>query len=337
MDIIERLIDQATASGQTVVFPEGEDPRILIAARHLRDRHIAAPILLGDIGVIDKLAQSNQTSLDGITLLDPQHTERMNLYAQRYVEQRPKTSMKIAQRLMRKPLFFAAMMVHSGDAAATVAGVDHPTSRVIEAGMLGIGLTPGIRTPSSFFLMVMPEFRGRQNTPLMFADCAVNIEPTAEQLADVAIASAVNAEKLLDEPPRVAFLSFSTQGSAQHELVKKVQQAADIARHRAPRVAIDGEFQADSALIPEIAAKKLRFESQVAGHANVLIFPDLNSGNIAYKLTQYLANAQAIGPVLQGFAKPLGDLSRGASKSMPGATLCSRLQLALHRKKQGLN
>ncbi len=313
MDIIERLIDQATGHDQAVVFPEGDDLRILIAARRLQDRHIAAPILLGDVGVIDKLAKDNQTSLDGITLVDPRHDDRMNSYAQGYVEQRPKTSMKVAERLMRKPLFFGAMMVHNGDAAATVAGVDHPTSRVIEAGMLGIGLTPGIHTPSSFFLMVMPKFRGRQNEPLMFADCAVNIEPTAEQLADVAIASAENAEKLLDEPPRVAFLSFSTQGSAQHEMVNKVRQAIDIATHRAPRVAIDGEFQADSALIPEVAANKLRRKSRVAGYANVLIFPDLNSGNIAYKLTQYLANAQAIGPVLQGFAKPLGDLSRGAS------------------------
>ncbi len=328
MDIIERLTARATGRSQQVVFPEGEDARIVAAARLVHDRHIAAPILLGDVDAIRELARTRRIALDGITLLDHQRSDRIDVYAQHYVEQRPKTRLKVARRLMRKPLFFAAMMVRGGDAAASVAGVDHPTSRVIEAGMLGIGLMPGIQTPSSFFLMVMPEFRGRKNHPLMFADCAVNIDPTAEQLADIAVASAASAVRLLDEPPRVALVSFSTQGSAQHESVTKVRDAVDIARRRAPDVAIDGEFQADSALIPEVAANKLRAASEVAGRANVLIFPDLNSGNSAYKLTQHLAKARAIGPVLQGFAKPLGDLSRGAGSEDIVASIAVILALA---------
>ena len=212
-------------------------------------------------------------------------------------------------------------MVACGDADTAVGGVASATSTLIQAGVLTVGLAPGIETPSSFFLMVIPDFLGEKDKAFIYADCAVNIEPTAEQLADIALASALSARRILGQEPRIALLSYSTKGSGAGASVDKVRRALKIAKMREPDLAIDGEFQADSAIVPRVANKKVKNQSAVAGKANVIIFPDLNSGNIAYKLTQYMANAQAIGPFLQGFAKPITDLSRGATESDVVATV----------------
>jgi len=313
MDIIGVFRDKARGKNLSVVLPEGRDERIIRAARILKDEDIARPIVLGRPQQIDSAMEKAGVNLDGIEIIDPNHSDKLDFYAERYSAQREGISVAVARHVVVKPLFYGGMMVACGDADTAVGGVASATATLIQAGVLTVGLAPGIKTPSSYFLMVIPNFLGEKDKPFIYADCAVNVEPSAEQLADIALASALSAKRLLGQEPRVALLSFSTRGSGAGASVDKVRQALRIARQREPGLAIDGEFQADSAIVPRVAAKKVKDESAVAGKANVIIFPDLNSGNIAYKLTQYMAGAQAIGPFLQGFAKPITDLSRGAT------------------------
>jgi len=313
MDIVADFKQKVKGHGLRVTLPEGEDERVITAARKIVDEQIGSPILLGDPGKIEAIAKKNNVSLEGIKVINLKNNDKLDAYAAEYIKGRDNLTYALARRMVAKSLFYGAMMVRCGDADTAVAGVAHATATLIQAGSLTVGLMPGIKTVSSYFLMIIPNYQGRKDAPFIYADCAVNIDPTAEQLADIAIASAASAKRILREEPRVALLSFSTKGSASSASVDKVKKALQIVRSREPNLSVDGEFQVDSAIVPRVAAKKVKEPSEVAGKANVLIFPDLNSGNIAYKLTQYMANAQAIGPFLQGFAKPLSDLSRGAS------------------------
>lgn len=328
MGIIATCKTAVSGRGLRVVLPEGEDERILEAAAVIAREGLARPIVLAadPTSARDRLRTFGATD-DTVEVRNPEIDEAAPRLAAHVVATRERMNDRTATRLVRKPLYFGGAMVAVGDADALVAGVANPTRRVIEAGLMTVGPAPGIATPSSYFLMIVPRPGGAPRS-LVFADCAVNADPDPAELADIAIASAASAEALLGVSARVALLSFSTHGSATHPRVERVRTALSLIRARAPDLMIDGELQADAALSAVVAAKKVKNGSAVAGQANVLVFPDLDSGNIGYKLVQELAGAQAIGPFLQGFAKPVSDLSRGASVADIVATVAVTLARA---------
>ncbi|KAA3659165.1 MAG: phosphotransacetylase, partial [Calditrichaeota bacterium] len=312
MNLIDSFIDKARVKPARIVFPEGTDERIVAAAVKVRELGFSEPVLLGDRDEIAGIAAVQNVSLDGIDVMHlPDQEEKLASFADMYAASRD-MKLAIAKKMVKKPLAFGGMMVKSGEADGMVAGVATATAFVIQIASLTIGLEQGFTKPSSFFIMVVPEFAGEKDKVFIFADCAVSVSPTAQELAEIGVAAGLNAKALLDLDPRIAFLSFSTKGSANHADVNKVAQAVEIAKKLNPELAIDGELQGDAAIVPRVAAKKVK-DSQVAGTANVLVFPDLDAGNINYKLVQYLANAKAYGPIMQGFAKPVNDMSRGAT------------------------
>jgi phosphate acetyltransferase len=313
LDVKQYLQAKAKAHPKKVVFPETGEERILRAARQALDLGIAFPILVGKPEAIIALAASIGVSLEGIVLADNTDEALVDSYVARYVATNATLGPKTVKRMMRLPLNFAVLMEAIGEADCTVAGLVHTTTEVILAAQMIIGMQEGMETISSWGVWSIPGFEGADGELLVHADCAVVVDPTAAELADIAIASADTTAALLDLEPRVALLSFSTKGSGQHEKVDRVLEALEIVRKRRPDLKIDGELQVDAAILPDVAARKIKEPSEVAGRANILIFPDLNSGNIGVKLVQIFGKADAFGPLLQGFAKPITDLSRGAS------------------------
>ena len=314
MDILTRIKDKARVARRTVVLPEGTEERTVIAARTLAEESIAKVVLLGDKKQIGSLAETHGLDVNRVQIITPAESPYFDEFADLLYERRKEKGMTRdkAVELMKNELYFGAAMVRTGKADASVSGSVNTTGDVLRAALHMIGLAPGITTVSSSFLMTLPEFAGEKDKIFMFADCAVVPNPTAEQLASIAASTADTLKKLVGDDPQVAFLSFSTKGSAQHEDVDKVVQAVEIFKKNYPRIPADGELQVDAAIIPKVGAKKAP-GSPVAGNANVLIFPDLDSGNIGYKLVQRMAGATATGPIIQGLDRPANDLSRGCS------------------------
>lgn len=316
MSFIETVKAKAQANPKTVVLPESYDERMLLAAEKITKEGLAKLTILGNPEKVKAEAAAKSVDLTGVTILDPNVATKLDAYVDKLVEMRKAKGLTQAdaKKLLTASdhLFFAGMMVRERDIDGCVAGATSTTGNVLRAGIQTVGTAPGFKTVSSFFVMITKNPNFGDNGILFFADCGVNPNPDAQALGEIAVATARNYKALIGVDARVAMLSFSTKGSASHPDVDKVLKAMSIAKELDPSILIDGELQADAALIPSIGEKKAP-GSPVAGKANVLIFPDLDSGNIAYKLTERIGGAEAYGPLIQGMARPVNDLSRGCS------------------------
>ena len=315
MGFIDTLKERAKANVKTIVLPETEDKRTLAATEKILKEGIAKVILVGNEEAVKKSAAEDGYDISGAQIVDPATSEKTQGYIDKLVELRQKKGMTPEQAkeiLLNQYLYYGVMMVKMGDADGMVSGAVHSSADTIRPSLQILKTAPGTKLVSAFFIMNVPNCEYGHNGTFIFGDCGLNQDPTADEVSEIAISSAASYKQLIQDEPRVAMLSYSTYGSAKSALVDKMQEATKLAKEKAPELKLDGELQLDAAIVDSVAKSKAP-SSDVAGSANVLIFPNLDAGNIGYKLTQRLAKAEAYGPILQGIAKPVNDLSRGCS------------------------
>ena len=325
---MEKIYARAREAQKTIVLPEGVDLRVVKAAADIRSRGLAVPVILGKPDEIRRIAQENGANLSDVEIIDPATSPKRQQYADMLYELRKCKGMtpEEAYRLAGDISYHGVLMVKAGDADGEVSGATHSTADTVRPALQVLKTAPGVSVASSFFVMIVPDSPYGENGLLFYADCGLVMNPNAQELAEIAICTGKSMRTLFGVEPRIALLSFSTKGSAKDPLVDKVVEAVRIAKEQSPDMLIDGELQADAALVSWVAEKKAA-GSPVAGRANVLIFPDLQAGNIAYKLTERLAKAEAYGPILQGIAKPVNDLSRGCdSEDIVNVTAITAVQ-----------
>lgn len=316
MNIMDGIFAKAKAAQKTIVLPEGSDPRVARAAQEIATLGFAKVIVVGSNADVSKAAAEAGADLSGVTCIDPETSPKLQEYANLFYEMRKKKGITPEQALetVKDPLYYGVMMVYTGEADGQVSGAVHSTADTVRPALQVLKCAADVSIVSSFFVMIVPDCEYGENGLFIYSDCGLVINPNAQELAEIAITSAKTMRQLFSVEPRVAMLSLSTKGSASDPIIDKVVEATKIAKERRPDLLIDGELQGDAALVQWIGERKAP-GSPVAGKANVLIFPDLNAGNIAYKLTERLAKAEAYGPVLQGLRKPVNDLSRGCDWS----------------------
>ena len=328
MSFIEEIKKKAKQNIKTIVLPESEDIRVLQASQTILEEGFAKIILIGDKEKVNKIATENNINIDGALIINPETSNRYDDYVQKFYEIRKEKGMTIekAKEMMLNSVYFGMMMVKMNEADGLVSGAIHSTADTLRPALQILKTEEGTKIVSAFFLMIVPECEYGENGIFIFADCGLNEYPNERNLAEIAISSAKSYKQLLNKEPKIAMLSYSTKGSAVSDEIQKVIEATKIVKEQCPDLLIDGELQLDAAIIPEIAKVKAP-ESKVAGQANTLIFPNLDAGNIGYKLVQRLAKAEAYGPLCQGIAKPVNDLSRGcSSKDIVGVVAITAVQ-----------